>query len=58
MPLQELIRKWKINRGITTHVKKKFPLYGKRIFNNHFIIVKILSTHVSTEGSSGGGNNN
>jgi hypothetical protein len=56
MPPQELIRKWKINKGKTTHVKRKSPLHGKIIFNNHFIVVKILSTHVSTEGSSSGGN--
>ena len=56
MPPQELIRKWKISRGITTQVKRKSPLHGKRVSNNKFIIVKLLSTYVLTERSPGNGN--
>ena len=57
MPPQELIRKWKVNRGITTHVKRKSPLYGKRASNN-FIIIKLLSMHILTERNYGNGTNN
>ena len=53
MPPQELIRKWKISRDISTYVKRKSPLHGKRVSNNNFIIVKWLSTHVLTERRSG-----
>jgi len=53
MPPQELIRNLMISRCITTHVKRKSPLHDNKVSNKHFIIVKILSTHVSTEISFG-----
>lgn len=49
MPPQELIREEKISKDITTHVKRKSSLYGKRVSNNNCIIIKFLPMIVSKE---------
>ena len=56
MPPQKLIRKWKISKEITTHVKRKSLLHEKIVSNNNFIIVKLLSIYVLTEERPGNSN--
>jgi len=53
MPPQELIRKWKVSKGIVTHVERKSSLHGKRVFNNNLIIIKSISTYAPTGRSLG-----
>ena len=52
MSRQESIRKWKVGIGINAQVERKSFLHAKRVSNNNLIIIKLLSTCVSTERGS------
>ena len=55
MPPLELIRKRKFSRGIITHVVRKSSLHGKRVANNNLIVIKIITTYVSSKRNSSNG---
>lgn len=52
MPPQELKRWWKVNRVIVTHVERKSPLHGKRVFNNNLVVIRLIATYVILKGNS------
>ena len=52
---QELIRMWRLVEALL-HILRGNLLYMERVSNNHFITMKLLSTHVLMERSSGNEN--
>ena len=55
MPPQVLIKKWKVSKRSITHVGRKTPLYGKRVFNHSTIIIKLIVTYILSEKNSTNG---
>lgn len=51
MSSQKLIRKWEVNRGVDTRVRRKSSLHGKRVSNHNVVVIKLITTYVLTERS-------
>ena len=51
IPLQNLIRKLRVSRGIVTHMERKCFLHGKR-GNYSLVALELLATYIIAENDS------